>query len=263
MKITFLGTGTSHGVPPIDCMINNYQLCPQEVCKESFSDAKHKRTRTSIFIENKGLNILIDIGPDFRTQCLREGIKKIDAVLITHAHIDHIGGIPDIRSYTKEKSIPVYGSEESVKKIINTFSYIFEEGTLRGGGIPEISTTIVNDIFFINTQKVTPLKVEHLGLNGCYGFLIDSLCYIPDVKKIPEDVFQKLKNIELLILNCLRREKPHCSHLTLPESIEIAKRIAPAKCLFVHMSHDIHYKKDKRYLMSWMDFAYDGLQIDI
>ncbi|MCX7726108.1 MAG: MBL fold metallo-hydrolase, partial [Chitinispirillaceae bacterium] len=166
-------------------------------------------------------------------------------------------------SYTKEKAIPIYGSEESIRKIKATFSYVFEDCTLKGGGIPNIYTEVVNNSFFVDEQEVVPIKVEHLGLNGCFGFLVGSICYIPDVKNIPEDALAKIKGINLLILNCLRREKPHCSHLTLPESIELAKKIAPKKCLFVHMSHDIHYKKDRNYLLSWMDFAYDGLQIKI
>lgn len=263
MKITFLGTGTSHGVPTLDCVINDYKFCPQGVCKESLFDTKHKRSRSSIFIENNGFNILVDIGPDFREQCLRESIKKIDAILITHGHADHICGIPDLRSYTKEKAIPIYGSEESIKKIRATFSYIFEEGTLKGGGIPKIYTHVVDNVFFVDKEKIVPIKVEHLGLTGCFGFLIGRVCYIPDVKNISEGELAKIKGIDLLILNCLRKGKPHCSHLTLPESVELAKQISPRKCLFVHMSHDIHYKKDRSLLPSWIDFAYDGLQIEV
>jgi phosphoribosyl 1,2-cyclic phosphate phosphodiesterase len=261
MKITFLGTGTSHGVPSIDCMMHQFTDCPQGVCRESQTDHRHRRTRSSILLRWNDKTILIDAGPDLREQCLRERISAIDAVLITHAHADHIFGIPDLRSYTKDKELPLYGSPESVGVIRSSFSYIFNPATLVGGGIPRIAATAIDAPFELFGQVVTPIAVDHLQLDGCFGYRIGPVSYLPDIKRIDEREVDKLVGTRLLILNCLRRSKEHVSHLILPQSIELARRIAPEKCYFIHMSHDIHYKADKQFLDAWMDFSWDGLSV--
>ena len=263
MTLTFLGTGTSHGVPPLDCMLRQYASCPQGVCRKSFSDPKHRRTRTSILLRWNGRTVLIDIGPDFREQCLRENILDIDAVLITHAHSDHIGGLPDIRSYTRHHRVPIFGSRESMERIRTMFPYMFDPATPPGGGIPRISTTAVDAPFDLFDMPVVPVRVDHLELDGCFGFRIGPLGYIPDMKAIAPGELAKLAGSSLLVLNCLRRGPPHPSHLTLAESIELARRIAPDRCYFVHMSHDIHYEVDRAALDPWMEFAWDGLSVEI
>jgi phosphoribosyl 1,2-cyclic phosphate phosphodiesterase len=263
MKITFLGTGTSHGVPPLDCMINNYETCPQDVCRLSFSDPKHRRTRSSVLIETDSSTIIIDISEDFRFQALREQIKKIDYALITHAHADHVGGIPDIRSYTIDKPLPLYGSEHTVEQIQSTFSYIFDPMTFVGGGIPSLETVVVNDTFYLDSTRITPITVEHGRVDGCFGYRIGNVGYIPDMKSMSEAEMEKLKGLDVLILNCLRRSRPHSTHLILPESIALAQKLKPSFCYFIHMSHDIHYQTDSAMLESWMQFSYDGLKISI
>ncbi len=263
MKLTFLGTGTSHGVPPIDCMRDNYSSCPQGVCLKSFSDTKHRRTRASVLLSTNGKNILIDIGPDFREQCLRERITNIDAVLITHSHSDHICGLPDIRSYTRNNFIPLYGSNESINIIKSMFAYMFNPSTPQGGGIPQLSLSAVEAPFDLFDMEVIPVRVEHLGLEGCFGFRIGSFSYISDMKSIAADELKKLSGTSLLVINCLRRGKPHPSHLTLEESIGIAREISPKQCYFIHMSHDIDYETDRSMLDPGMDFAWDGLSVDI
>lgn len=263
MKITFLGTGTSHGVPQIDCMLRDYRNCPQNVCRLGIEDSRHIRTRSSLLVSFGDKNILIDAGPDLRQQCLREKVSSIDAVLITHCHADHIFGIPDIRSYSRKQNIPFYGSNESIQAIRTSFPYIFESDTPEGGGIPHITTTTVDGPFSLFGTTILPVKVDHLSLAGCRGYRIGPVAYIPDMKTISEVECEKLRDLSLLILNCLRRSPEHVSHLTIPESITFARRIAPKQCYFVHMSHDIHYRNDRKYIDSWMDFAWDGLTIDL
>ncbi len=265
MKITFLGTGTSHGVPSIDCVKTNYQYCPKGVCKESLHDPKHNRTRSSIFLEYNGKKVLIDVSSDFRQQALREVIKEIDAVLITHMHADHIMGIPDIRSYTYPPSdpLPVYGSEESIDTIMQMFHYIFDEDTFEGGGIPRLTCHRITEPFTLFDKTVTPIPVVHGPLTGCVGYRIGSMAYIPDLKEISEESKSILHNLDCLVIDCLRETRPHITHVILPESIAIARELKPEKCYFIHMCHDIHYKKDAVYLDPWMAFSYDGLTIEV
>lgn len=263
MKITFLGTGTSHGVPPLDCMINNYETCPQGVCRLSIKDPKHRRTRSSVFIETETSSIIIDISEDFRFQALREQIKKIDCALITHAHADHVGGIPDIRSYTIDKPLPLYGSTHTIEQIRSTCSYIFDPQTFIGGGIPSLETVVVNESFYFDSTRITPISVEHGRVAGCFGYRIGNVAYIPDMKSILPSEMEKLQGLDVLILNCLRRSRPHSTHLILPESIALARQLKPSFCYFIHMSHDIHYQLDSAVLESWMQFSYDGLKVSV
>ena len=265
MKITFLGTGTSHGVPPLYCMRKDFSLCKKNVCNESLTDPKHNRTRASILIEYDEKIILVDVSPDFRQQALREQIPNIDAVLITHIHADHVMGIPDIRSYTYElkEQLPVYGSEESTSGIKDMFRYIFDPDTFKGGGIPQLSLIDITEPFTLFGKTVTPIPVQHGPLTGCFGYRIDTIAYIPDIKQMNDEHKHLLKNLDCLILDCLREERQHVTHIILPESIEIARELKPKKCYFTHMCHNIHYKKDAVKLDPWMDFAFDGLKIEI
>jgi phosphoribosyl 1,2-cyclic phosphate phosphodiesterase len=241
MKIIFLGTGTSHGVPPLDCMIHGHLDCRKNVCRLSETDPRHARTRSSILIEWDNTNILIDVSLDFRQQALREKIGRIDAVLITHCHADHIGGLPDLRSYTIRNGapLPVYGSPESMDAIRRSFGYLFDPGTFIGGGIPNVTLCAVTGPFDLLGRTVVP------------------------VKSITEGELEKCAGAEVLVLNCLRDEREHVSHLILPQSMELARRIAPRQCCFIHMCHDIHYKTDSKSLEPWMGFSYDGLTIEI
>lgn len=262
MKITFLGTGTSHGVPSIDCMIGNYKNCPKGVCKLAIDDSKHRRTRSSIMVQLQDHNILIDVSADFRAQVLREQIKRIDTVLITHSHADHIGGLPDIRSFTLNRPLPIYGSIETINNIQKSFNYIFDPHTTIGGGIPKLAPQIIDNSFILFGNPIETITVEHGNLKGCFGYRIGSLTYIPDMKSIDNKNLNKLKGTEILILNCLRNAPAHPTHLTLPESIELARKISPRICYFIHMCHDIHYEADSQNLESWMHFSYDGLVVN-
>lgn len=264
MRITFLGTGTSHGVPSIDCMIGGFERCPKGVCRKSMTDPKHRRTRCSILVEIDGRNILIDVSADFREQALRERVGRIDAVLITHKHADHIAGMPDIRSYTRAPlpPLPVFGSDESVSGIRQAFGYIFDPSTVVGGGIPRIELLGVSGPFELFGRTVTPLPVAHGGMSGCLGYRIGPVAYVPDIKTCPEETRAMLDGVDTLVLNCLRVEREHSTHLVLPESMALARSVSPRQCFFVHMCHDVDYETDSANLDPWMRFAWDGLSIE-
>jgi phosphoribosyl 1,2-cyclic phosphate phosphodiesterase len=265
MEILFLGTGTSHGVPMLDCMLGNYAHCPKGVCLAAATDKKHARTRSSIMVGYNGKHVLIDVSPDFREQTLREKVARIDAILLTHKHADHIMGIPDLRSYDRilGKPIDVYGSAETIDQIKITFDYVFDPATYVGGGIPRIKEHIISDRFSLFDMDITPIPVTHGSLKECFGYRIGNLGYVPDVKEISSESKAKLKGVEVLILNCLRDVRPHPTHLLLDQSIALAREIRPKQCYFIHLCHDIHYQLDKKMLDDWMEFSYDGLQISL
>ena len=232
------------------------------------TDARYRRTRTSILIRKNGKTLLADVSSDFREQALANKIKEIDAVLISHGHIDHFGGLPDIRSYTKQKPMPIYASAETILNVKTCFSYMFHSAVLDsaqycGGGIPHLDMIEINSKIEIEGFSVTPIPVIHGKLNGCLGFRIDNVAYIPDVKFIESENEKLLEGLDCLILNCLREKKEHGTHLILPQSIEFSRRIAPKRAFFIHMTHEIDYAIDNKEFDSWMEFSYDGQTVTI
>jgi phosphoribosyl 1,2-cyclic phosphate phosphodiesterase len=266
VKVTFLGTGTSHGVPSIDCMLADYADCPQGVCQAAQHDPRHNRTRCSILVEIAGRAILIDTSLDFRAQMLAQRIRRIDAVLFTHSHADHIGGLPDSRSYCPPgQPLPIYGSQETITTLTQRFDYIFNPPEIKGGGIPEVTVHVIwpGKPFSLFGLEVTPARVEHGSARACLGYRLGPVGYVPDVKVMPDETKQILRGAEVLILNALRRAPEHPTHLTLDASIALARELEPKVCYFTHLSHDIHYALDRPSLPPNMDFAYDGLSIEI
>jgi len=254
VKITFLGTGTSQGVPVI--------ACDCIVCKSN--DTKDKRLRSSILIEtDNNTNILIDSGPDFRYQMLREKVKKLDAILITHEHKDHIAGLDDVRAfnYISKKPTEVYSEQRVLDAIKHDFAYAFAK--LRYPGIPKINLNkITENDFYIKNIKITPIRVMHFEL-PVLGYRIGNLTYITDANFIDDKNIEKIKGTKILILNALRKEK-HISHFCLDEAIEVAKKINADKTYFTHISHlmGLHATESKK-LPKNMYFAFDKLQIKI
>lgn len=263
MRVTFLGTGTSHGVPSLDCMIDDYVRCPHQVCLKAETNPRHRRTRCSILIEVNGLNLLVDTSQDFREQMLANRVRRIDAVLFTHAHADHIYGLPDIRSYSRGgKVIPIYASAPTLRALRQSFDYIFHPPSFVGGGIPQVEPHLVEGPMEIGGVEIIPVPVEHGNAEGCQGYRIGGLAYLPDVKVIPESSLLFLQGLDLLILNCLR-PRPHISHLSLAESLAYMDRLQPKRCLLTHMTHDIDYETEEPSLPGNVRFAYDGLVVDV
>jgi phosphoribosyl 1,2-cyclic phosphate phosphodiesterase len=220
--------------------------------------------RASILLEEDGRNLLIDTSQDFYQQMAANRVKRIDGVLFTHGHADHIYGLPDIRSYCRRQGEPidVYGSQESLDILHRTFAYIFEPPAFVGGGIPRLCAHLIDAQKTVRGFSVTPIPLRHGPLCGCQGYRIGDVAYLPDVKVIPEESLALLQGLDLLILNCLRI-RPHASHLSLAESVAYAEQLAPRRCLFTHMTHDIDYELESRGLPDWMSFAYDGQVVDL
>ncbi|MBA3664300.1 MAG: MBL fold metallo-hydrolase [Bacteroidetes bacterium] len=253
MKVTFLGTGTSQGVPVIACSCN--------VCTST--DPKDKRLRTSVMIETSATHIVIDSGPDFRQQLLREKVKHVHAVVFTHEHKDHIAGLDEVKAfnYFNKIKMPVYATERVQKALRREFAYIFSED--RYPGIPEIELhTIDNDPFFAGDILIEPINVLHYKL-PVKGFKIEKFAYITDANFIPEDEMKKLQDLDVLVLNTLRRE-PHISHFTLNEAIELVKLLKPRKAYFLHISHQLGLHEEvSKELPPNIELAFDGLQLII
>jgi phosphoribosyl 1,2-cyclic phosphate phosphodiesterase len=252
MKFTFLGTGTSQGVPVITC------TC--EVCLSS--DKKNNRTRTSLMIQSETTTVVIDTGPDFRFQMLREQVKDLDAVVFTHGHKDHVAGLDDIRpfNYLLGKTINVY-AEERVQQILkNEFSYAFEPQDYAGA--PQINlNTIDETAFVVGDILFVPIRALHNKL-PVLGFRINDFTYITDANFISDEELEKIKGSKVLVLNALRRET-HYSHFNLEQAIEIVNKIKPERAYFTHISHHLglHEKVEKE-LPENVFLAYDGLVIN-
>ena len=253
MKVTFLGTGTSQGIPFIGCP------CP--VCTST--NKKDNRLRTSIWIQTPEASIVIDSGPDFRYQMLRARVHKLDAIIFTHGHKDHIAGLDDIRAYNyfEQKPIPIYATEETQESLKREYSYIFTNPTYPG--IPQIEMNTINakDTFIVNGISITPIKVLHYKLE-VLGFRIGDFAYITDANYIAPEELQKVKGSKAFVLNALRHEA-HISHYTLAEAMEVAKSVQVEDTYFTHISHQLglHDVVDSD-LPEGMHLAYDGLVLN-
>lgn len=253
MKITFLGTGTSQGVPLIAC------TC--EVCTSE--DPRDKRLRTSILVECEGISIVVDTGPDFRQQMLREKVKKLDAVVFTHEHKDHIAGLDDIRAFNfiLKRKIDVYASDRVQDAIRREFAYIFSD--TKYPGIPEIELhTIQNKPFEIQGIPIIPIEVLHYKLS-VYAFRFGDFVYITDANAISQQEKKKIVGCKILVINALRRQA-HVSHFTLQEALDLIAELKPEKAYLTHISHQLgKHSNIEKELPSGVFQAYDGLQIQL
>jgi phosphoribosyl 1,2-cyclic phosphate phosphodiesterase len=251
LKITFLGTGTSSGVPMIACSC--------EVC--SSSDPKDKRFRSSILVESATTTIIVDTTPDFRSQMLRENVKKMDAVLFTHPHKDHVAGLDDIKAfnYFQNSPIDVYANELTQRSLKNEFYYIFAEH--KYPGIPDINLKYINDEpFMVHDIPVTPIKAWHLKM-PVLGFRFGDFTYITDANRIEDAEKEKIRGSKVLVLNALRH-KQHISHFTLQEAIDLAKELEIPQAYFTHISHQLGLHEEvSKTLPAGCALAYDGLQL--
>ena len=253
IKVTFLGTGTSIGVPIIACKCT--------VCMSS--NKKDKRLRSSVMIETQGKIIVIDCGPDFRFQMLREDVSNIDAILFTHEHRDHIAGLDDVRAfnYIRKKKIPVYAERRVIDAIRTEFPYIFSKTEYKGAPLISINE-IDEDRFNIDGIKIIPIRAMHHTL-PVLGFRIGDFVYITDANFIETKELEKMKNAKVIVLNALRF-KAHFSHFSVNEAVGIIKKLAPEKAYLTHLSHFIGlHNETNKLLPDRIELAYDGLVLNI
>ena len=253
MKITFLGTGTSTGVPVVACNC--------EVCKSD--DARDKRYRSSVMLSRGNSNIIIDCGPDFRIQMLKNKVEDIDAVLFTHAHRDHIAGLDDIRAfnYILHKSIDIYGSQITLDAIKENFPYIFTPG--RYTGAPKLNLHPITDSpFTIGETSFIPIQVMHQDMQ-VFGYRIGDFTYITDANYISPAELDKIRGSKVVVLNALRNSR-HISHFSLSEALDILNDLKPDSAYLTHISHFLgKFDEVEEKLPQGVHLAYDGLQLDV
>ena len=253
MKVTFLGTGTSQGIPIIG---SQHPVCLS-------TNPKDKRLRVSVLLEWDDFTILIDCSPDFRQQLLRTNCTRIDAVLFTHEHSDHTAGIDDLRPfYFRQGNLPIYAHQRVLDALKKRFDYIFRTENKYPGVLTLDTHTIQNTPFFVHNKKVTPIEVLHHKL-PVFGFRIGDFAYITDAKTVPESEIEKLKNLDVLVVNALR-EEPHLSHFNLDEALEFINRIDPKKAYLTHISHHMGFHDEvQKKLPKSVFLAYDQLEISL
>lgn len=251
MKIRFLGTGTSTGIPEIGC-----------TCKVCLSqDKRDKRLRASVLIEEKGRNILIDCGPDFREQMLELPFRKIDGVLLTHEHYDHVSGMDDLRPFCRFGDVRIFAENKVSNSIQRRMPYIFVKD--RYPGVPRLEMVeIRNESFLVDDIPVLPIRIMHYTL-GIFAYRIGRFAYITDMKSIPQEELPKLQDLDILVVNALRI-KEHLSHQNLEQALAFAHSVKAKATYFIHMSHDmgLHDAMEKT-LPANVFLAYDGLELEI
>ncbi|MGH9356878.1 MAG: MBL fold metallo-hydrolase [Terriglobia bacterium] len=252
MRLTFLGTGTSTGVPTLGC---HCATC-------SSTDPHDHRTRSSIMLEFDGRAVVIDTTPDFRQQGLREQMTRLDAVVFTHTHADHIFGLDDVRVFNmRQKSpIPIYGDQQSIDSIRRIFTYIFE-GNYAGGGLPRLDPRVIDGPFELWGMMMVPLLVLH-GELPVLGFRFGRAAYITDFSTIPEDTLARLADLDVLILDALRH-RPHPTHSTLDHSLDLVERLKPRQAYFTHIAHELGHEQTNQNLPAYARLAYDGLKLEL
>lgn len=252
LEIEFLGTGTSTGVPMLRCQ------CP--VCLSS--DPRDMRLRTSAIVRYQGVRLLIDCGPDFRTQMLRASDDNLDAVLLTHIHFDHVAGLDDLRAYCFERPFPLYARADVLENLHQRIPYCFADNPYPG--VAQFEEHVIGDKpFLVEGVRVEPIPVMHYKL-PIIGFRIGPLAYITDAKTIADDVVDSLKGVPLLVINSLKAEGNHLSHMCLDETLSIVNRIKPGRTYLIHMSDRMGLHADShRLLPQGVELAYDRLIVKV
>jgi len=259
VKVTFLGTGTSHGVPMIGCDC--------ETCTSG--DPRDRRLRPSIFVETAaagaqpaGTAVLVDAGPDLREQALRHRIRRVDAILFTHGHADHILGIDDVRRFNSlmKRSMPCYGDARTHEDIRKTFHYVFDVATPKGGGLPALELSRVDGPFRIGDLDVQPIPLLH-GARPILGYRFGPFAYLTDCNSLAPEAWGRLEGLDTVVIDALR-EEPHPTHFSLGEAIDAARRIGARRTFFTHMCHHLRHEPTNARLPDGMALAYDGLVLD-
>jgi phosphoribosyl 1,2-cyclic phosphate phosphodiesterase len=252
MKVIVLGSGTSTGVPVIGC---NCRVCTSQ-------NPKNRRLRASIIIQQNEYNILVDTSVDLRAQCLTNKIRRIDAVLYTHTHADHLYGVDELRifNFIQHGKIPIYGSEETIESIKRTFPYLFTD-VFYGGGKPYLIPNVINGNLELAGLKITPVEIMHGDL-PIFGYRVMNFAYITDVSEIPDDSMNSLKDLDVLIIGALRYE-PHPTHFTIEQAIKVIKELKPRKAYLTHLGHSIDHEELEKNLPENIAPAFDGLELII
>ncbi len=254
--VTVLGSATSMGVPTIGC---DCAVCHSK-------DPKDRRTRPSVMVEWDGHRVVIDSGPDFREQAIREGINRLDAVLYTHGHADHILGLDDLRPLTYPrltggKRVPLFATAETARIVRSVFKYVFDDN-YKYGGLAKVELREFYGPFEVLDVKVIPVPVMHGDENEIVGYRIGRFAYLTDFSSVPESSLEMLRGVEVVFLDALRHE-PHPTHSTVANSLKIAARIGAAQTYFTHISHDLAHEATNLTLPDGVRLAYDGLRVEI
>jgi phosphoribosyl 1,2-cyclic phosphate phosphodiesterase len=252
LRITFLGTGTSHGVPMIGCDC--------ATCRSG--DPRDRRLRPSIFIEAPGISLLVDAGPDLRAQALTHDIRRVDAILFTHGHADHILGMDDLRRFNalQKGAVPCFGDPQTLDDIRKTFGYVFDAATPRGGGLPQLELFQVMGAFCVGRAEVLPVPLWH-GKRPILGYRLGAFAYLTDCSRIPDESWPLLEGLDALVIDALR-ERPHPTHFSLSEAVDAASRIGARRTYFTHMCHDLQHAPTCARLPEGVTLAYDGLVVE-
>ncbi len=252
MEVSFLGTGTSHGVPVIGCS------CP--VCTSS--DPRDQRYRSSVLLEVEGKNILIDTGPEFRLQAIRAGIKHLDAVLYTHDHADHLNGIDDLRVFTHDATLPVYGNQRLVDCITGRFGYVLGRCEF-AGGLPHLQTAVLERPVPVSVAgvEVLPIPIFHGDLT-IFGYRVGAFAYLTDCSGIPDGSWELLRDLDVLVIGALRK-KPHPTHFSIDQAIEAAERIGARTTYLTHLCHETLHQELEASLPESIHVAYDMLKLEV
>lgn len=254
-RVTFLGTGTSHGVPMIGCQC--------AVCRST--DPRDARLRPSIYLEVPGrAHLLVDTGTDLRQQALRHGIRRVDAVLITHSHADHVMGLDEVRRFNAIQggtAIPFYANAIAWETLRRSFFYVFDGEPRQGGGIPLVRPHVVDGPFVAAGVRVVPVPIFH-GRLPILGFRIGRFAYLTDTNRIPDESWPLLDGVDTLVLDALR-DKPHPTHFTIDEALAVVDRLRPRQTYFTHMGHELAHVATNARLPRGVELAYDGLVIDV
>ncbi|MGP0629274.1 MBL fold metallo-hydrolase [Nitrospina sp. 32_T5] len=253
MKLVFLGTGTSTGVPTI--------CCPCDVCRSD--DPRNKRLRASVMVQNNGFNLLIDTSTDLRQQCLNHDIDRIHAVLYTHHHADHVHGIDELRvfNFFHKTVIPCYGNAMTLEAIQRNFNYIFNGHKPMGGGIPQLDPIVIeSNPFELGGLNVLPVDITH-GNMTILGYRINDVAYVTDCSGIPEESVEKLKGLDVLVLNALGFE-PHPTHFCLDDALKAIDMLKPKRAILTHINHKFDHESVNKELPENVELAFDRMEVE-
>jgi phosphoribosyl 1,2-cyclic phosphate phosphodiesterase len=254
VRVLFLGTGTSHGVPMIGCEC--------DVCRST--DPRDARFRPSLYVElDDDTRVLVDATPDLRSQALLHGIRRVDALLITHAHADHIMGLDEIRRFNHmtRRAMPLYADARTLDGIRRTFDYAFDDGAPAGGGVPQLDLNPIEGPFFVGGTEIVPVPIRH-GRWHILGFRFGRCAYLTDCNDVPASSRSLLERLDVLVLDALRH-RPHPTHFTLAEAVATAREIGARQTYFTHIAHDLGHAATSETLPAGMSLAYDGLVVEI